>query len=403
MESTNLGRIMQSGSQLHSGPENPPLKKHRVTAPSSSATISMVTPPKPLTNMSYTRTSPVFQSTFIVTDPKNSAHCSVFNARGSLCAFGANEYIKVLDCATAHVFYRKHLQQKYSIETTPVTHTGYGHVNQVTDISFHPILCESIIASSDSSGSINFYDLRSVSDALPVSHAHSVRTQFWGTALSPFSTLKDTHSIHSFEFHPSGKLVAVATESPLIRLYTLSDFSCYLSKNQQTSHLADINDIRFTPAGDKYISVSEDGSLCFWDATTSTLEHRKAKAHNGFSLWSVSVPRSGNYALTYGADMTARLWDLRTTKCVYSYSTEPKSTLMGVKGKAVVHFDENQVFLTNGTFIEAFDLRKTILSFDIAAHSYPITSLASSPATAALCSTASDSQFRYWQDRGLSL
>lgn len=77
-----------------------------------------------------------------------------------------------------------------------------------------------------------------------------------------------------------------------------------------TAHDAMINHVRFTPDATHLFSVSSDGSLCA-TRTGSWISEGKWKApHNGKPVNHISIHPSGKLALTLGADLTLKTWNL---------------------------------------------------------------------------------------------
>lgn len=77
-----------------------------------------------------------------------------------------------------------------------------------------------------------------------------------------------------------------------------------------TTHDAMVNHIRFTPDATHLFTASSDGSLAA-TRTGSWIPEGKWKApHNGKSVNHISIHPSGKLALTLGADLTLKTWNL---------------------------------------------------------------------------------------------
>ncbi len=77
-----------------------------------------------------------------------------------------------------------------------------------------------------------------------------------------------------------------------------------------TEHDAAVNDVAITPAGDRAVSVSDDGTVAVWDLEQNQLL-RRFEGH-GVKVVGVAVSPDGRLAASAGWDNTARIWNLET-------------------------------------------------------------------------------------------
>lgn len=99
-------------------------------------------------------------------------------------------------------------------------------------------------------------------------------------------------------------------------------------------HKAMVNHVRFTPDSSHLFSASSDGSLAATRTGSWISEGLWKAPHGGKSINHISIHPSGKLALTLGADLTLKTWNL-------------------VKGRQVRHFTaENIHFLLLQFLIE---------------------------------------------------
>ena len=79
-------------------------------------------------------------------------------------------------------------------------------------------------------------------------------------------------------YHPH-KLAA--TESDTIRLYDINTFLCYTSPHTTDNHRSRVNQVRYAPQGQFYVSAGKDGTVKIWDTVTSRCVRQIEKAHGG--------------------------------------------------------------------------------------------------------------------------
>lgn len=77
-----------------------------------------------------------------------------------------------------------------------------------------------------------------------------------------------------------------------------------------TTHNGMVNHLRFTPDATHLFSTSSDGSLSATRTGSWISEQLWKSPHNGKAVTHVSIHPSGKLALTLGADLTLKTWNL---------------------------------------------------------------------------------------------
>lgn len=77
-----------------------------------------------------------------------------------------------------------------------------------------------------------------------------------------------------------------------------------------TTHDACVNHLRFTPDATHMFSASSDGSLAATRTGSWVAEGFWKAPHGGKAITHISIHPSGKLALTLGADLTLKTWNL---------------------------------------------------------------------------------------------
>lgn len=77
-----------------------------------------------------------------------------------------------------------------------------------------------------------------------------------------------------------------------------------------TTHGGVVNHIRFTPDATHLLSAGGDGKLAATRAGSWVAEGLWKSPHNGKSVNHITIHPSGKLALTLGADLTLKTWNL---------------------------------------------------------------------------------------------
>jgi WD40 repeat protein len=89
--------------------------------------------------------------------------------------------------------------------------------------------------------------------------------------------------------------------------------------HSNSSHSNFVNCIRYSPNGERAVSVSSDKKIQFYDGKTGVENGEIVNAHGG-SIYSVSFSADNNYILTTSADKTVKVWDVATLSLLSTLS-----------------------------------------------------------------------------------
>jgi WD40 repeat protein len=91
----------------------------------------------------------------------------------------------------------------------------------------------------------------------------------------------------------------------------------------QIAHAGRVMAAAFTPAGERALTGSKDGTLKLWDIATARLV-RTFVGHKG-DVTEVALSRDGSRALSGGEDKTIRLWEVATGRLIHTIDAHPDS------------------------------------------------------------------------------
>jgi WD40 repeat protein len=111
------------------------------------------------------------------------------------------------------------------------------------------------------------------------------------------------------DFHPDGKRLAVAVNSSpgMAKIWDISTGQAVITV---TDFVDGVNDLTFTPEGDKLVIVSNDGNTKIRDSETGD-NLMTLYGHHGF-IFGVDTSQNGKLLVTGGQDGKAKIWDLVT-------------------------------------------------------------------------------------------
>lgn len=100
-----------------------------------------------------------------------------------------------------------------------------------------------------------------------------------------------------------------------------------------------VNHLRFTPDATHLFTASSDGSLAA-TRTGSWISEGKWKApHNGKAINQISIHPSGKLALTLGADLTLKTWNLVKGRQVSAFYCFCISHIQLICNQFCIHFN----------------------------------------------------------------
>jgi WD40 repeat protein len=87
-------------------------------------------------------------------------------------------------------------------------------------------------------------------------------------------------------------------------------------------HTNFVNCVRYSPDGNRVVSVSSDRKIQFYDGVTGVPNGEIVDAHAG-SIYSVCWNSDSSKILTASGDKTCKLWDVATLSCDFTYTMSP--------------------------------------------------------------------------------
>lgn len=321
-----------------------------------------------------------YQTKFITTH-KDECRVGVFSRDGTLAATGsADMSIKLLDVSKMHY----HSQAKSAGEQgddylalKPVLRTFYDHLAPINDLDFHPNA--TLLASCSKDNSIKFFD----HEKLFIKRA--------------YKQVVEPQNIRSIQFHPSGDYLISGGDNPYVRIFNITTFQAYISKDVENQHTMPINQVRYNNDGRQYATCSKDGSIKYWDGISNSCIRTIANAHKGEQVSSVEFSKDSKYLLTGGRDSTAKIWDVSTGIEVFSFTgcTQKNyrlQTAYARDDKHVLSSDE-----INSTIV-AQDHRTGEKICEFEGHNKVVKWIAVSPSEQAFLSCSADSRARFWSE-----
>jgi WD repeat-containing protein 1 (actin-interacting protein 1) len=99
--------------------------------------------------------------------------------------------------------------------------------------------------------------------------------------------------------------------------------------HSNASHTNFVNCVRYSPNGEKVVSVSSDKKIQFYDGKTGLEEGSIVDAHVG-SIYSVAFTPDSTKIVTTSADKTIKYWDVATMTCEQTFSpVDPNEAQVG--------------------------------------------------------------------------
>uniref|UniRef100_F6SML9 Cleavage stimulation factor subunit 1 n=2 Tax=Ciona intestinalis TaxID=7719 RepID=F6SML9_CIOIN len=268
----------------------------------------------------------------------------------------------------------------------PVIRTLYDHVDEITCIEFHPT--QQILVSGSRDYTVKVFDFTKSS------------------AKRATKAISEVERVKTLAMHPAGDFILVGTHHPVIRLYDLETFQCFVSCHPADQHKGPINCISYNQTGNYYASGSKDGEIKIWDGVSSRCIMKFPDAHDGDDVCSVVFSRNGKYLLTSGKDSVARLWSLAApTHPVLVYTGAELSGKQTHQAQAVFNHTEDYVFFPDEQTVSLCcwcartGERQRLLSLG---HQGPARRIAHSPTIAAFITSSEDFRARFWYKSPLS-
>uniref|UniRef100_H2ZR08 Cleavage stimulation factor subunit 1 n=1 Tax=Ciona savignyi TaxID=51511 RepID=H2ZR08_CIOSA len=326
--------------------------------------------------------------TCYVTAHKAPTRTATFSKNGQYIATGSvDTSIKILDVERMLVKSILPSDINAMVENTnqgmadhPVVRTLYDHVDEITSIEFHPT--QQILVSGSRDYTVKVFDFTKSS------------------AKRASKTIKEVERVRSLSMHPTGDYLLVGTYHPVIRLYDLETFQCFVSCNPADQHKGPINCLSYNPTGNIYASGSKDGAIKIWDGVSNRCVATYPEAHDGYDVCSAVFSRNGKYLLSSGKDSVARLWSLAAPgRPVLVYTGAELSGKQAHQAQAVFNHTEDYVLFPDEQTVSLCCWsartaeRQRLLSLG---HQGPARRIAHSPTTAAFITCSEDFRARFW-------
>ncbi|CRG91709.1 hypothetical protein PISL3812_08760 [Talaromyces islandicus] len=172
------------------------------------------------------------------------------------------------------------------LPTLPARYTLESHRSTINCLAFHPKFSSIASGSDDCTIKIWDWELGELEQTLK-GHTRAVLDVDYGGA-------------------QGGVILASCSSDLSIKLWDPADG--YKNVRTLVGHDHSISAVRFIPGGNLLASASRDKDLRIWDSTTGFC----VKAIQGHTAWVRDVCPSfdGNFLLSTGDDMSARLWDI---------------------------------------------------------------------------------------------
>lgn len=251
------------------------------------------------------------------------------------------------------------------------------------------------------------------------------------------SQIGDTRPISYCQFSPDSQMLATASWSGLIKLWSVPEFSAIRTLR---GHNNNVGCIAFHPEATKSLdasacciaSSSADGSVKLWnlesDEPIANIEGHEARVprvayhpsgrflgttcfDNSWRLWDLQAQeeilhqeghskavycldfqRDGALVATGGMDSFARAWDLRTGRCIMFMEGHLKSVL-------AVKFSPNGYHIATGSednSVKIWDLRQRICVYTIPAHNNLVSELKFAGSGDCLITCSYDNTAKVW-------
>ncbi|CAE1310649.1 CSTF1 [Acanthosepion pharaonis] len=324
--------------------------------------------------------------TCYVTAHKAACRAGAFHHSGQLIATGSEDAsIKILDvermlaksATPAEIIAMETPQQ--TMENHPVIRTLYDHNAEVTSLDFHPF--HQILVSGSKDFSVKFFEFSKPS------------------VKKAYKSIQESAPVRCLSFHPSGDYILVGTQHPVLRLYDVNTFQCFVSGNPADQHVGPITSVKWSPNAHLYVTSSKDGDLKLWDGVSNKCINTFKHAHDGQEVCSAVFSRNSKYILSSGKDSLVRLWELSTNRCLIIYTGAGSTGKMEHRSQTVFNHTEDYVLFPDEktTSLCCWDSRNAerqrLLSLG---HNNVVRTIVHSPTGPAFLTCSDDFRARFW-------
>lgn len=326
----------------------------------------------------------IMYETCYVTAHKGPCRTAAFSKDGQYIATGSiDTSIKILDVErmVAKRIQGPDLQQndQQGMMDHPVIRTLYDHLEEVTCVDFHPQ--ETILASGSRDYTVKIFDFSKSSTK------------------KASKTIQEVAMIRDIAMHPTGDYLLVGTDHPVLRLYDINTFQCFVSCHPRDQHRGPITSISYSSNGSIYATSSKDGDIKLWDGVSNRCVSTYEKAHSNDEVCSVNFSRNGKYLLSSGKDSVCRLWEIATGRPLLTYTGAELSGKQMHKAQAVFNHTEDYLLFPDEKTISlcCWDTRtgerQRLLALG---HNGPVHRISHSPTAPCFITCSEDFRARFW-------
>ena len=194
----------------------------------------------------------------------------------------------------------------------------------------------------------------------------------------------------SVTFSPDGKQIASGAwdrsigGSETIKLWDLP--SGRLRKTILGHKGEAVQDLEFSPNGNRLYSGSDDATIKIWDVATGK-ELKTLKGHSS-AVWSIDLTSDGKCLYSGSTDGTIKKWDVETG--------EELATFEATSDRAALSPNEKQIVSSRGLTIKLWDLETGGELFSLTGKSSYVNSVTFSPDGKTIASASVDKTIRIW-------
>ena len=218
----------------------------------------------------------------------------------------------------------------------------------------------------------------------------------WDSGTSIGEIAGHPKKINAVDFKPSRPFrIVTASEDNTVALHQGPPFKF---QKRLADHSRFVNDIRYSPSGDHFVSVGSDGTGFIYDGKDGEKigELGSDNKHSG-TIYGVSWSPDGKQLVTCSADKTCKIWDVESRSVVntFTFGDNPTAEQMQV---GVVWAGKHIVSLALSGDLSYLDVNDPSKPLRVLrGHQSAVTSVAYDAASKTLVSGSNDGSLRNWE------